>query len=305
VHLFGAFTSLVRISVGFKLQTHEANLISYNATVFQSFSAYDYYVYSVNEAFVNHPGDNLTMIGPYPHIYSGYGPLPLDENVVEKLFNMTHDGELERLDKAQCIDAYAQIFPSSRGDVLLVTPNTTSDLNYTTSEPVIHYERFEVVAQSPYSWICGPSPLDDTLDYLCQPFLSAIRSNSTWQPFGREVEYCLSQRVEERCMIQYSVYIAIVVVAVGVIKTIVMLYVVLGVRDTPLITLGDAVCSFIKRPEVSTKGMCLCDVTDFQAGDTKIQGNNIWMTAPLAFASNTRRQFYAVGWTRWIILIFL
>src|SRR2546421_6622862 len=151
VHLFGAFTSLVRISVGFKLQTHEANLISYNATVFQSFSAYDYYVYSVNEAFVNHPGDNLTMIGPYPHIYSGYGPLPLDENVVEKLFNMTHDGELERLDKAQCIDAYAQIFQSSRGDVLLVTPNTTSDLNYTTSEPIIHYERFEVVAQSPYS----------------------------------------------------------------------------------------------------------------------------------------------------------
>src|SRR5438876_12385399 len=115
----------------------------------------------------------------------------------------------------------------------------------------------------------------------------------------------LRPRIEERLIDQLHFLHSIVVVAVGVIKTIVMLSVVLGVRDTPLITLGDAVCSFIKRPEVSTKGMCLYDVTDFQAGDTKIQGNNIWMTAPLAFASNTRRQFYAVGWTRWIILIFL
>jgi hypothetical protein len=279
-------------------------MCSYNATIFQSLSAFEYYVYSVNEAFVAYPDRNLTLIGPFPDLYADDG---LDQDVIVNLRKMYRDGRLERLQRSQCIDAYSKTYQTSRGDVLLVTSNTTRDLNYRTQEPVIHYEITEMAVTDrnliPYSWVCGLAVFGTFDRYPCQPILPAIRANSTWEPFGREIEYCLSQPVAERCEILYSIYMGAIVVASGVIKTVVMLYTAFVIQGQPLLTIGDAVCSFIKNPEVNTENMCLCIATNFNAKGSTLQESSVWSSSPLPFSSKLRRRLYVAGRSRWIVVI--
>ena len=72
-------------------------------------------------------------------------------------------------------------------------------------------------------------------------------------------DYCLSERIPERCSYNGNIPIVAVVIVCNAIKAAVMLLVAFGIKGGPLITIGDAVESFLQHPDETTKGMSLAN----------------------------------------------
>lgn len=67
--------------------------------------------------------------------------------------------------------------------------------------------------------------------------------------------------------------IAIVVVLPNFFKGLLMFYTAFGIEEEPLITMGDAVASFLKTKNPKTADMCLTSIDELMA--VKKQGFNI------------------------------
>ena len=94
-------------------------------------------------------------------------------------------------------------------------------------------------------------------EVLCD-YDSVTIPGETWKPFHKPVEYCYSLPSEEHCKLQFSVGLLVTVVVLNLVKAGLMLACALGWREEPpLLTVGDAVASFLERPDASTRGMCL------------------------------------------------
>lgn len=70
------------------------------------------------------------------------------------------------------------------------------------------------------------------------------------QPYP--IDHCLSQRVKERCRLMYSWQICIVAIACNVIETFCILFTVWQKRTGLLLTVGDAIASFLNNPDSTT-----------------------------------------------------
>ena len=98
----------------------------------------------------------------------------------------------------------------------------------------------------------------DTPPNPCFQRVGQLRSDpSTWRPDGFAANYCLSQKVQQRCGFNVNLITLIVVVICNVGKLVGMLYVSFGNFEKPLVTVGDAISSFLECPDPTTKGMCL------------------------------------------------
>lgn len=78
------------------------------------------------------------------------------------------------------------------------------------------------------------------------------------------VQHWLSQRVEERCKIQFSLVIMAVTICSNLIKMGCMLLTLWFHRFRPLVTIGDAIESFLQKADHTTRNMCLADTEHFK-----------------------------------------
>ena len=69
------------------------------------------------------------------------------------------------------------------------------------------------------------------------------------------VDYCLAQPVEEQCNIMFSTPIMIAVVVCNVLKLACLVVAIRLSELTPLLTIGDAIESFLEVPDTTTTGM--------------------------------------------------
>jgi hypothetical protein len=84
------------------------------------------------------------------------------------------------------------------------------------------------------------------------------QNRSQWAPYESTIGYCLVERVEEFCKLRFSFLIAFIVIAANIIKAICMgLTIYVHGNHEALVTLGDAVASFLNRPDPDTEGCCL------------------------------------------------
>lgn len=84
--------------------------------------------------------------------------------------------------------------------------------------------------------------------YCYIPGTSYVRL-PTW---GVQEGYCMSQAVEERCALHFSRAILLVVIGCNAIKFGCLLWTLLRCRDPTLVTLGDAIASFLETPDKIT-----------------------------------------------------
>jgi hypothetical protein len=104
---------------------------------------------------------------------------------------------------------------------------------------------------------------DEQTPKPCQKYLSQVEAIADiWDPYGYNVQYCLSERVPEKCSYNGNIPIVAIVLVANLIKLVGMLYVAFRLRDAPLITVGDAVESFLNEPDRTTRGMCLLTKED-------------------------------------------
>jgi hypothetical protein len=175
-----------------------------------------------------------------------------------------NSGTLQHLSNADCISAYGTTFQSTYGDLILVTNVTTAPLcyQYTTLDPEVdeydQHDQYETSIIDPFGWVCNQSNIIWHNESACSSRLAATRDNSTtWHPFELTVSYCLAAVQQERCKLQISIQLLLVVIAFNLIKVAVLGSFLLFVKDDPLLTIGDAIASFLQEEDNTTKSLRL------------------------------------------------
>jgi hypothetical protein len=115
-----------------------------------------------------------------------------------------------------------------------------------------------------------------------------------------ETQYCLSEAVDEQCKLFFNLPLTIAVIACNFLKLISMILVARISRAPTLVTIGDAVASFLDEPDTTTAGMCMLG---------KAQIRKRWRReGPVAPAMWTRERkcwYQAASVARWSVCIAL
>jgi hypothetical protein len=171
------------------------------------------------------------------------------------------EGRLEEMTPLECINAYSTNFQSTRGNVYLVVEEGLM----TVDEAYGGYPSISLnpscSADTGTTWIYSQFQAEAGNCFAQEGnrFLPRLQAEpSLWAPFsGRPVRQCFSEPTDRKCKIKYSVHLAVVVILFNAVKTLTILASVFTLRNDPMLTIGDAVASFLREPDASTFKMCL------------------------------------------------
>ena len=90
---------------------------------------------------------------------------------------------------------------------------------------------------------CFPSCDSMIPQYLAHP--------EDWRPLNMIVDHCLSQVTNEACKLMFSMPIALTVIVMNAIKIGLILSMIFTTDTDQLLSIGDALQSFLKKPYVS------------------------------------------------------
>lgn len=100
-------------------------------------------------------------------------------------------------------------------------------------------------------------------DMKCFAYIPQLEADAAeWYPNGLKADYCLAEHFDQRCSVNANLPIIIVVICCNAVKLAIMLMVAFRLRGRPLITMGDAIGSFLDRPDATTLDMCLLSKDD-------------------------------------------
>ena len=186
------------------------------------------------------------------------------------------------------------------------------------------------------SWVCsqGPNYLQCSLPtalinaadwklFVNTSFIGDISFGTQYSDFpGYSVLYCLASPTAETCKLQFSLVCLLVVLCSNAIKLFVVILVLFTGDLERLITIGDAMASFLADPDNITVGACLATkYTSMRMSYTmRAKVTDVDSATPLAdprlrdFKYSTilqdkrslsPRWFEAASWKRWLICIIL
>lgn len=150
-------------------------------------------------------------------------------------------------------------------------------------------------------WICSSS----TYTYASCDYANAIANADSWQQNGTtrpdrnfpdhtySVEYCLAQPTPELCSVGVATSLLVVVLACNIIKAVCLFWTWRMTKLNPLVTIGDAISSFLEHPDETTKD---CGVLEARSKDWKLA-----KTAPAQWKGRSRIGFHAASTSRWIV----
>lgn len=206
-------------------------------------------------------------------------PLQVQQNISDYI----------RREPADCLRDYATGFLSDKRNLVLVINNATGEplpsLGETTHDALIYQDSTFYIGTNTYAWICNSVPNNAEIlqyeedDWVCDKYYQKWFSQiDLWNPYGFQVmsshftfidatvltkqlqlEHCLYEPVPERCSYSANIPIIAIVIVSNFIKIVCMYIVATRLKDNPLITVGDAIESFLNVPDETTKDMCLLD----------------------------------------------
>ena len=293
----------------------------YNSAVFTTLSTREYNAFLVQQGFLTGaPFDS----SQFSRSSSRIGVNDTDDGVSESLNqveNIAHtlqddQRSLQKLANRDCIMTYAAEFVTSHANVLVVTFDIEEDEKFL-GDSSIHVKMFKndsVIdvwwsasegATSIMPWYCG----DESCD------AESIAQEATWELCGYRnlgclgIEYCLSQKVDEHCKLQFSGAIMMAVIVCNLCKMIIMGYIAWKRPSEPLVTVGDAIASFLDEPDLTTMGSCLSGKDQFeemsssgQAGDRVLRK---WGQGTMRCDLGASYWFRAASIRRWTLFVVL
>lgn len=181
-----------------------------------------------------------------------------------RLYSKAQNETLYRLDNSACVDAYATAYQSRYGSLIVVTDNITSPHVYplAATQDVYNPAYEPVPGASGYNWICQDLE-SHKYEWELTPCTTNMRqvreqiASNKWTVAGYPVEYCLAEELPAHCKLQYSLPLVLIVIAFNIVKAVVLGYVAVTTADTPLLTTGDAVASFLATPDDFSHGLGL------------------------------------------------
>lgn len=284
--IFASALAVRRYCYDFRLFYILNLMSSYNSAILASTSVNRYWIEFLEESVaIDRNTDSIT------------DPKALSE--VEQIFNMIDDGALVNITLDDFFNQYGRPFQSSHGTLVFVIPDnftfpTTSWQK--SNPPAFNTETWG--GRMSNDWICSYGSQN------CNGYINNMRQNpQLWRnPTGlhsKDIRGIYSQTTEESCKLLYSLPLCWIVTVLNLVKAFLMLYVAFGDFEEPLLTIGDAVVSFLRQPDPWTESMCLKQRDNFSSH------SGLWDTTPEPFKLKVTRKFRAVRWGRWLITLLL
>ena len=203
----------------------------------------------------------------------------------------------EDLIPLQCLHLYNTDLLSSRRNLFLITNHTS---NSTSNDTLLTFSIDRGFHEMQSSWICPPS-LWGRFNCDTHELTSKVARGDPWLVIlrgGEEVEVtgCKSEITEEKCKLEFSLGIMIAVIACNLVKACSMIMTVVRSREPTLVTLGDAIDSFLRIPDSTTMGICFAD-----RGFIEREWKRGSRAGPRQWKQNgVQRWWKSVSKTRWI-----
>ena len=252
----------------------------YNSTIFSTLASQEYAVFAASPDLIDNPAHNWSTTLQSP-----------GEQVPNyTLQNFRNASSWERLENDACIKAYSQTFVSGHGDL----PTISSDINASMLIQNVAYaypETFNMyIPQDDWIFHAYPQLDDYDTNYILQRAAKWVVSDDRSDLYT--VQYCLSEHVEERCRVQFSIVIMSISMLCNLVKSLCMLLTLRLQYFQPLVTPGDAMESFLRRADPTTKGMCLARIACFSQYE--------WEKAPMKWKALQNRWFLSASGLRWL-----
>jgi hypothetical protein len=267
--------------------------------VFGSSTANVFSSLTVTNDFVNGGNWNTSQMGCFDYV-------PVEGPFVQQL--QDNATTYARLDPETCLKAYGSGYVSTYANVLLVTNNTVSRnvLNWRPANGGTDL--------GSDTWVCDglgggsragcdlKALVANAADWTSPGSSVILAANESCLTYDTDqmyhIDHCLAQETPEFCSVFVSVPLLAVVVACNVIKIVCLLIALLGLHLNPLITVGDAIQSFLSRPDTTTVGFGLLDAATIDRW-TKSRARQ----APVQvepWKPQTRRGSAAISRRRWL-----
>ncbi|KAF2489259.1 hypothetical protein BU16DRAFT_567439 [Lophium mytilinum] len=286
----------------------------YNSAIFSSVAVSAYPVILVDESFLGNASLNNSRL----HGLFEVADWDSDEGKYERA--LVHDmqvyavaDKLDRLDNKACIDAWTKGYQTVYSSLLLVSKNSSvSDGD----DPVLEMDwdypmtrhLFKGWEYDPFQWICQADRPESVDDYqVATPCmgkeLNRVTDNpSEWVVWRYEVSHCLSKSAPRHCKICISLPLMLVVIAMNVVKAAIMIGVARRTRNGPLLTIGDAISTYLEDSDPYTKGLSASGKSYFVNHSKQ---EHPWHTSAYQLTLKRQRWFTAVSRKRWIFCIAL
>ncbi|KAG0124857.1 hypothetical protein HOY82DRAFT_633202 [Tuber indicum] len=283
----------------------------YNSAVYNSIAANNFVITLVTEnhfetgSYSNKTKAVLDFYQEFKNITNrsphSISDVQLYSSVLEQYSTRSQD--YESLTPSKCVKLYNTDFVSNRRNLFLITNHTYNTIHNNT---VLSMTKVEGNMTWSNRWICSgyyhyrgrhaPSA-------FCDPNETA--SNTTrglpWVMYSRlsgevVIRGCKSERTRGNCKVQFSLWIMIVIICCNLIKACGMVMTVSRSREPTLVTLGDAVDSFLRTPDPTTMGMCFADrrFVEMEWSQEQRSGTRQWRHI------GAQRWWTSVSKTRWI-----
>ena len=193
------------------------------------------------------------------------------DGIACNMYEAASKNNLTVLDPISCIEAYSKPLQSEWSNLFLVSGNYSSQTKKNTSL-LLEFQSELLPADTdgwnPTNWLCSQSSDGScTLDV-------ALKNSSNWQILEDDIQesgqqngsviiqFCLAEPGEAACELQYSVLILAVIVLSNAFKLFAIAKMFKVMSKYNLITVGDAVASFLETPDPSTSSVCLMTIRE-------------------------------------------
>ncbi|KAI9714164.1 MAG: hypothetical protein M1812_006492 [Candelaria pacifica] len=275
--------------------------LMYNSAFFSTLATYDYNVVFASENFTTGASYDKKMFPDVSHFSMA------DLQARSKTF--------DRLENTECIRTYATDFINSHRNLVIIVDDPTakgvakgSSIGGVYLYDYIGEDAVSGSTYDPYSWICPPGliPSNNYDDRIyCNNIIESqvIPKADQWNPNGWKSKYCLSEPVTGKCSLSFSLVVIVIVIIFNIGKALSMLWVAFRITDHPLITVGDAISSFLNKKDATTRGICMVTKDDIKSQSL------LWkpdiFAVPLEYRPKRRRWFWSASKARWLITLLL
>ncbi|KAL4972308.1 hypothetical protein BDW66DRAFT_164259 [Aspergillus desertorum] len=288
----------------------------YNSTVYAALSANGYDVFVANSSFASLTPLDVTTVYDVDYKLSWDGNRDVSAT---RLLASAQAGNLTPMTPQECISAYGTSWQSKYGSLVLISDAFNGSMS------AIHLVERQLAPwvgnneDDPFGWICADKRHAPTPDHRCKYYLGDVRAkaDSTWVVKGYRVEYCLVETAAEKCTLEFSLPLASVVIATNLVKAVLIILASLILESTQLLTVGDAVASFLRAPDELTRERCLL------TSDMIVKERRTMLLAayrsypdqqepalepeedlPIKYSAERKRRWSSVSAARWVFSFF-
>jgi hypothetical protein len=252
---------------------------SFNAVFFTTTETYQYAVAVVDQGFLTNTAFQVTSENSTPDLWEQWSfpseqcdsklcswDIKDNNTIIQLLSDVRNPDRLQnytRLEPEKCIESYTEGFMQNYSDVVVVSSQVQANtpILWTRYPQSILTKDKEDTHKDPFHWVCHDALKSTNKSDRCsRRFATGVYgvNSDNWTVYGHPVDHCFARNGRDLCHLQFNAYIMLGVVVFSAVKVFAIAILVFTHPSGEFLrTIGDAITSFLKKPDPNTKDMCL------------------------------------------------